>query len=163
MMQTIVDNQLLRQRIVAGVLLAPGAPSIQAAGYTNDQVVDAAAATAESLQKPSDAIRLLDLVLAADPDDAEAHAYKGWTLARVGVQAKDSSVTATGLREIEAALALQPQLPDALVYKAFTLYYGMNDTAGAKAALAAFDALADKPQDLVTLIDQNQLRAALGE
>jgi hypothetical protein len=162
MMQQIVSGNALHERIIAGVLLGANPPTLAASGYTNDQVVSAAVATAELQQKPSDAIRLLDLVIAADSSNAAAHAYKGWVLARVGVQAKDAGVTAAGLREIDAALAIDPQRPDALVYKAFTLFYGNNDKAGAKGALDAFDALPNKPQELVDLIDNSSLRAAVG-
>jgi tetratricopeptide (TPR) repeat protein len=157
MVQVIEINQL-RQHIVAGVLLADGAPGFVEAGFTADDVFAAAQTAAERDVKPADAIELLDLVLAADPNDADAHAYKGYTLARVGVPAGDVNVTAAGLAEIDAALAIDPEHAAALAYRAFTLLYGNDDAAGAKASLDAFDALADKPADIVAIIDGTTLR-----
>jgi tetratricopeptide (TPR) repeat protein len=157
MVQVIEINQL-RQHIVAGVLLADGAPGFVEAGFTADDVFAAAQTAAERDVKPADAIELLDLVLAADPNDADAHAYKGYTLARVGVPAGDVNVTAAGLAEIDAALAVDPEHAAALAYRAFTLLYGNDDAAGAKASLDAFDALADKPADIVAIIDGTTLR-----
>jgi tetratricopeptide (TPR) repeat protein len=161
MMVNIVRDNSLRERIVAGLLLADGAPTYTAAGYTRDQVFALAQTMAEVAKVPSDAVRLVDLLLVVNPADGQAHAYKGWILARTGVQANDAAVAAAGLSEIDAALALEPQRPEALVYRAFTLFYGSNDAAGAKAALAAFDALPDKPAELVTLIDGQGLRDAI--
>jgi tetratricopeptide (TPR) repeat protein len=157
MVQVIEINQL-RQHIVAGVLLADGAPGFVEAGFTADDVFAAAQTAAERDVKPADAIELLDLVLAADPNDADAHAYKGYTLARVGVPAGDANVTAAGLAEIDAALAIDPLHAAALAYRAFTLLYGNDDAAGAKVSLDAFDALADKPADIVAIIDGTTLR-----
>jgi tetratricopeptide (TPR) repeat protein len=157
MVQVIEINQL-RQHIVAGVLLADGAPGFVEAGFTADDVFAAAQTAAERDVMPADAIELLDLVLAADPNDADAHAYKGYTLARVGVPAGDANVTAAGLAEIDAALAIDPLHAAALAYRAFTLLYGNDDAAGAKASLDAFDALADKPADIVAIIDGTTLR-----
>jgi tetratricopeptide (TPR) repeat protein len=157
MLQVIEINEL-REHIVAGVLLADGAPGFVEAGFSADDVFAAAQTAAESDVKPADAIELLDLVLAADPNDADAHAYKGYTLARVGVPAGDANVTAAGLAEIDAALAIDPLHAAALAYRAFTLLYGNDDAAGAKASLDAFDALADKPADIVAIIDGTTLR-----
>jgi tetratricopeptide (TPR) repeat protein len=158
LMLQIVATNSLRERIVAGLLLSDGAPTYAEAGYTAEQVFAAAFATAEVDSKPADAIRLLDLVLAADPNDATAHAYKGYTLARVGGQAGDQAVIDSGLTEIDAALAIDPRHAPALAYRAMTRMFLYDDAVGAKASLDAFDALADKPADITAIIDSTTLR-----
>lgn len=165
MMRQIVESNGVRERVVIGVLLAEGAPDLAESGFGADDVLAAADYAAERVQtpEPATAIRLYDIVLEAEPDNVEAHAEKGWTLARVGVAAGDEAVVAAGRREIEAALALDEAHPPALVYLAFTLFYGYDDAAAARAALDSFDALSDKPAELVTLVDQNGLRDAIND
>jgi tetratricopeptide (TPR) repeat protein len=157
LMQQIVAQNFLRERIVAGVLLADDAPSLADSGFGAADVIAAASYVAEG-GTPAEGARLLDLVLDADPGNIDARAARGWILARVGVQADDDAVTARGLADIDAALAVDPQHPEALVYRAFTLMYGFQDANGAKEALDRFDALAEKPEPLVALIDDNGLR-----
>lgn len=163
MMRQILETNGVRERVVIGVLLADGAPTLGASGFDADDVLAAAKYAQDRVQnpEPATAVRLYDIVLAAEPDNVDAHAEKGWTLARVGVAAEDDAVVAAGLREIDAALALDAQHPGALVYRAFTRLYGYDDAAGARAALDAFDALSDKPAELVTLIDESGLRDAI--
>lgn len=160
LMRQIVTQNFLRERIVAGVLLAEDSPSLADSGFTADQVVVAAEHRAE-IGEPAEAARLLDVVLAAEPDNVEALAARGWVLARVGVQAGDTKVTDRGLADIDAALAIDPDHPGALVYRSFTLMFGYDDTAGAKAALDQFDALAEKPEALVALVESYGLRTAI--
>jgi len=102
-------------------------------------------------------------VLTVDPSNVDARAERGWVFARVGVAANDTAVTARGLSDLEAALAGNPQHPQALVYRAFTRMFGYNDAAGAKASLDAFDALPDRPAELVELIDEYGLRKSISD
>jgi len=159
-MVQLVDQFALRERIVIGVLLADGAPTFTDAGFTADDLLAAARYSADgtSAPAPANAIQLLDLVLAADPNDANAHAYKGYTLARVGGQAEDQAVIDSGLAEIDAALAIDPQHAPALAYRALTRLFLYDDAAGAKVALDAYDALAEKPADITAIIDGTSLR-----
>jgi tetratricopeptide (TPR) repeat protein len=164
LMKQIVASQRLRERITAGQvaakLLVADPPSLAASGFGADQVRTAAEEIAEEARL-QDALKLFDLVLAADPRDVRAHTYKGWALARAGVQAKQQQLVDVAMGELDDALGIDPQYPDAHVFRAFTLLYGRGAAAQAKAELAAFDALADRPQQLVTLIDDNGLRAAI--
>jgi tetratricopeptide (TPR) repeat protein len=159
-MQQIISDSSLREKIVVGTLLTDGAPSYADAGFTAEQLVAAAKFSADGKNPPApaDAIKLLDLVLATEPDNADAHAYKGFTLARVGDQAEDRSVIDSGLADIDAALAVDPQHAPALAYRAFTRMFLYDDPAGAKQSLDAFDALAEKPDDIVALVDGYSLR-----
>jgi cytochrome c-type biogenesis protein CcmH/NrfG len=65
------------------------------------------------------------------------------------------------MTEFATALSIDPANPDALVFRAFTRVYGNGQAADAKADLAAFDALGNKPAELTSLIDQYGLRAAI--
>jgi tetratricopeptide (TPR) repeat protein len=164
-MLQIVRSQALRERIVAGVLLAEGAPSFTDAGFEPAEVILAATYLADGLAspKPADALRLLDLVLAANPSAADALAYKGYVLVRVGDQTDSQQLIDGGLAQLDAALAVDPQHAPALVYRAFTLMFLYDDAAGAKVSLDAFDVLAEKPEDLVSLVDEFGLRDAISE
>jgi tetratricopeptide (TPR) repeat protein len=164
LMKQIVTAQRLRERILAGQvsakLLVVNPPSLAASGFTATQVRSAAEETAEEARL-TDALKLFEIVLAADPRDARAHTYKGWALARAGVDAKQQQLIDAAMTSFDRALQVDPKYPDAHVFRAFTLFYGLNRAADAKAELATFDALADRPADLVKLIDDNGLRAAI--
>jgi tetratricopeptide (TPR) repeat protein len=162
-MQQILERYAVREHVVAGILLAEGAPTFTEAAFTPAQVLEAAFATAEVDAKPLDAITLLDMVLAADPNNADAHAYKGYTLARVGIPAAATDVTDRGLAEIDAALVIDPQHAPALAYRAMTLMFGYDDAAGAKAALDDFDALVEQPEDLVAILESSGVRDAVSD
>jgi tetratricopeptide (TPR) repeat protein len=159
-MKQLVVSRGLRDQIVAAKLLVPNPPPFASVGLTIDQVRAAAEALAEQARL-ADALKLFDIVLAADPADTRAHAYKGWALARAGVQAKQTQLIDTAMASFDRALQLAPANPDAHVFRAFTLFYGLDRAADAKADLAAFDALADRPASLVSLIEDYGLRAAI--
>jgi tetratricopeptide (TPR) repeat protein len=120
-MQQIVQQNALREQITAGVLLADGAPGFAEAGFDHDQVMSAAAYLAESKGKPADSITLLDQLLAADAGDADAdaHAYKGFVLVRVGDQADNQELIDSGSRDRRRA-GHRPQHAPALAYRTFT-------------------------------------------
>ncbi|HEX7097323.1 MAG TPA: tetratricopeptide repeat protein [Acidimicrobiales bacterium] len=163
LVRDILAQNKVRERVVIGVLLADDAPTLAESGFSTDDVLAAAQyVTTSANPEPATAVRLYDIVLAAEPDNADAHAEKGWTLARVGV-GNDDAVVALALQEIDAALAINPQHPGALVYRAFTVLNAHGDAAAAKAALDRFDSLAEKPDELVELIDQYGLRDAINE
>ena len=118
-----------------------------------------AALAAERLAAESrllDAVRLFDWVLESRPDDPDALTGRGWLVARTG----DPELLAAGVAHLDRALALDPAHPAALVYRAFALNR-QGDPEAARADLAAFDALQDRPADLVRLIDAFNLRQAL--
>jgi tetratricopeptide (TPR) repeat protein len=152
LMQQIVQSYALRERIVAGVLLADGAPAYAEAGFTADQVLGAARYTFGSA--PVQALGLIDQVLAAEPGNADAHADLGYLLAQASQSAEgNAQLRDRGLAEIDAALAIDAQNPSALGYKAIVLHFLFDDDEGAKAALDAFDATVDKPGHVVAVVD----------
>ena len=104
-----------------------------------------------------DAVRLFDWALESRPDDAEALTGRGWLVARTG----DPELLAAGIAHLDRALELDPAYPFALVYRAFARYQ-QDDLEAARADLAAFDAGQNRPAGLVRLIDDFNLRQALG-
>ena len=103
-----------------------------------------------------EAVQFVDWVLESRPDDPDALAGRGWMLARSG----DPELLARGLDYLGAALDADPANPAALAYRAFALWQ-QGDPAAARADLAAFDALPNRPPELVRLIEDQDLRTAL--
>lgn len=104
-----------------------------------------------------DAVRLFDWALESRPDDAEALTGRGWLVARTG----DPELLEAGIAHLDRALELDPAYPFALVYRAFARYQ-QDDLEAARTDLAAFDAGPDRPAELVRLIEDFNLRPALG-
>ena len=103
-----------------------------------------------------DAVQFLDWVLESRPNDPDVLAGRGWLLVRSG----DPELLALGVEYLDVALAADPSNPAGLVYRAFARWR-QTDTAAARADLAAFDRLDYRPPDLVRLVDDQGLRAAL--
>ena len=103
-----------------------------------------------------EAVQFLDWVLESRPDDPDVLARRGWLLVRSG----DPELLALGVEYLDAALVADPSNPSGLVYRAFARWQ-QADTAGARADLAAFDALQHRAPDLVRLIETQGLRGAL--
>ena len=164
MMQQILTSQRLRERIalaqVTPVLLVDKPPTLAASGLTADQVF-LASQQLDAEGKAAEEIKLLDVLITADPTDRRAVAHRAWVLARVGVNQKQTSVLNLAISDLDKVLRANPGYPDALVFRAFTLHFGFGRTTEAKADLAAFDALATKPPALVSLIDTYGLRSAI--
>lgn len=124
---------------------------------TND-VLRAAEAMAQDGQV-FEAIEQVALVLADRPDDVELIAGYSWLLARAATPEEPlaAEVAETHLND---ALAIDPEYPQALVYRAFVRNL-LGNPIGAGEDLAAFDALADQPADLVEMIDVFELRTQI--
>jgi tetratricopeptide (TPR) repeat protein len=154
-----VRAKVAEQRVRA-VLLVPNPPPLAASGIPAADVRLVAESLADQSQVV-DALKLWDIVLAADPNDVRALTYRAWTTARVGVNQQQPVLVTASESGFAKALQLKPGYPDALVFRAF-LYAntGRNDLA--KADLAKFDAGTDKPRALVDLVDQGGLRRQLG-
>ena len=103
-----------------------------------------------------EAVQFLDWVLESRPDDPDALAGRGWLLARSG----DPELLALGVDHLDAALAVAPANPRGLVYRAFARWQ-LGDVAAARIDLAAFDVLQYRPPELVRLVEDQGLRAAL--
>ena len=122
--------------------------------------VDDALVASEALANRGDlleAVQLLDWVLESRPSDPEVLSGRGWLLVRSG----DDELFALGVHYLDAALGNDPSSARALVYRAFARWQH-DDTVGARDDLAAFDALEHRPPELVRLIEDQNLRAALG-
>ena len=165
--RSLIESAQLRPRILraqeeaalAKVEAERAGPEPAAFSATSLTVREAALA-AERLAAESrllDAVRLFDWVLESRPDDPDALTGRGWLVARTG----DPELLAAGVAHLNRALELDPAHPAALVYRAFALNR-QGDPEAARADLAAFDALGDRPADLVRLIDAFNLRQALG-
>jgi tetratricopeptide (TPR) repeat protein len=112
------------------------------------------------LEDPQRALRSFDAVLELEPDNADALAWHGWTLALLAESgAEELFVDAEEWlgRSVEA----DPSNPDARVFLAF-IFNRLDRADEARAELEAFDAIENPPADMVALIDQFGLRDALG-
>ena len=143
------------QRAEAGAAGA-GPVAFSATSLTVGQVAMAAEHLAAE-GRLLDAVRLFDWALESRPDDAEALTGRGWLVARTG----DPELLEAGIAHLDRALELDPAYPFALVYRAFARYQ-QDDPEAARADLAAFDAGQNRPAELVRLIEDFNLRPALG-
>lgn len=109
--------------------------------------------------KTLDAIKLYDTVLAADPQQPEALAYRGWLLRLAGRAANNTDLVDRGLDSIEKAVAADPGYPDARFFRGLILFQDRNDPAAAIPDLRAFLA-ADPPAAMVPVVE-DLLRRAL--
>ncbi len=163
-MDQIIASQQLRERVALGrvepKLLVASPPSIASAGLTLDEVFFAAQQL-DYDKRVTDELKLYELMSAADPSDPRPRTYTGWALARAGVDQKQPALVTRALDYFGRVLAANPGYADALVFRSFTYQFGLSRSAEAKADLTAFDALADKPAALVTLIDNFGLRTAI--
>ncbi|GAC1315440.1 MAG: hypothetical protein NVSMB12_11000 [Acidimicrobiales bacterium] len=105
-----------------------------------------------------DAVRTYDQVIALDPRNPEALAYKGWLLRLAGHQGNDQLLVDRGLTSIRAAEAAQPAYPDAHFFAGETLLRDKNDAAGAIAEFEHF--LADNPPPEYAPLVQAELTSA---
>jgi tetratricopeptide (TPR) repeat protein len=163
-MGQIIESQQLRERVALGrvepKLLVTNAPSYVSAGFTADDLF-LAAQQLDAAGRAKDELTLYAQMLAVNPKDERALAYEGWTLARTGVSEKQPALVTKAIELFGQALATKPAYADALVFRSFTYQFGLTRSADAAVDLAAFDALADKPAALATLIDNYGLRAAI--
>ncbi len=164
LMAQIITSQRLRERVALGrvepKLLIVNPPPYASVGLTGDDVF-LAAQQLDFDTRVQDEIALYDQLLSADSKNVRALTYRAWVLARSGVQLQQPPLVNAAIRLFDDAVALDPRYPDARVFRAFTYQFGSTRSAEAKAELAVFDALADKPAALVALIDANNLRRAI--
>jgi tetratricopeptide (TPR) repeat protein len=167
--QLLVGSRL-QPRILAALvgptLLAPNPPALAASGFTADEVRLAADQTAED-GRVLDALKLLDMVLAANPADAKALATRGWITGRVGQQFLDAGKVTEGQQQLAAsrqtldsAVKLDPTYLPARVYRAFVAL-AQNRPAEADADLEVYETAPDQPVDLQMLVSESGLRAAV--
>ena len=104
------------------------------------------------------AIKLYDEVIAADAQNVQALAYRGWLVRLVGRQANDATLIDKGLDFINRAVAVQPGYPDARFFKGEILLRDKNDPAGAIPEFEAYLANGGAPE--MTALVQGELNAA---
>ena len=105
-----------------------------------------------------EAIKLYDDVLAEDPEQVEALAYRGWLLHLAGLSDE-------AMPYLDRAVAADPSYPDAHFFRGFILLRVRNDAASAVTELQAFLAN-DPPPELVPpvteLLREAQAQARTG-
>lgn len=111
------------------------------------------------LEDPERAIRSFDAVLEVEPENADALAWHGWTLALLAESGADA-LFSDAEEWLQRAVDADPDAADARVFRAF-IFNRLDRQEEARVELAAFDAIADPPADMVALIDQFGLREAL--
>lgn len=112
------------------------------------------------LEDPQKAIRSFDAVLEVEPDNADAMAWHGWTLALLAESGAEELFT-DAEAWLERAVEADPDTADARVFRSF-IFNRLDRQDEARAELAAFDEIVEPPPDMVALIDQFGLRDALG-
>lgn len=161
LVQARVRERVAEARDTAALQAADALAAMEprpAFGDTALSVEDALAAS-EALANRGDlleAVQFLDWVLESRPADPDVLSGRGWLLVRSG----DAELFALGVHYLDAALGNDPSNARGLVYRAFARWQH-GDIGGARADLAAFDALRHRPPDLVRLVEDQALRAAL--
>ena len=115
-----------------GAPITGSVPTTSAAGGTK---VDQALAL-ETDGKAVEALQLYDEILASEPDNVEALAYRGWLLKRAGLPDQ-------ALESLDRAVAVDPTFADAHFFRGMVLYQDRDDPAGAVLEFQAF--LANNP------------------
>lgn len=161
--QQLVAQRQVRERIgVARMdqLLAedPGVPDLIAENIGINEA-QLAGELFVQLQEPENAVRSFDAVLAADPTNADAMAWHGWTLALLAQSGVEDLFT-DAVDWLDRAVEADPTSADARVFRAF-VFNRLGQIEDARAELVAFDALSEQPADMVELIEQFGLREAL--
>ena len=90
----------------------------------------------ENEGKAVEALRLYDEILASDPDNAVALAYRGWLLKRAGLPDE-------AMASLDRAVSVDPTFADAHFFRGMVLYQDRDDPAGAVIEFQAF--LANNP------------------
>lgn len=111
------------------------------------------------LEDPTQALRSFDSVLEAEPDNADALAWHGWTLALLA-ESGEEELFADAEDWLERAVTADPNTADARVFRAF-LFNRLARPDEAQVELEHFDQLTDPPADMVSLMAQFGLREAL--
>ncbi len=111
------------------------------------------------LEDPTQALRSFDSVLEVEPDNADALAWHGWTLALLA-ESGEEDLFDDAEDWLDRAIDADPQTADARVFRAF-LFNRLGRPDEARAELEQFDLIPDPPADMVSLMNQFGLREAL--
>ena len=151
----------LQQRILAALvgpkLLVTNPPSLADSGFTADEVRLAADQMAEDAHV-EDSLKLLQMVITANPKDAKAIATRGWINGRLGQQLIDAGKPTEGQQQLafsrqllDTAVQLDPNYLYARVYRSFVAL-AQNLPKDADADLKVYETAPDQPIDLQLLV-----------
>ena len=162
--QNLVAQRQVRERIgvarMAELLDETEGPPDLAANNVGIAEAQLAGELFVQLEDSQRAIRSFDAVIGVDPNNADAIAWHGWTLALLAESgAEDLFVDAE--EWLDRAVATDPDTADARVFRAF-LFNRLDRSDEAQVELEYFDALDEQPADMTALIEQFGLREALG-
>ncbi|MDP8936837.1 MAG: tetratricopeptide repeat protein [Actinomycetota bacterium] len=101
--------------------------------------------------KALEALKVYDSVLAEDPDNVEALAYRGWLLKRAGL-VDEAQLS------LDRAVKVNPRYADAHFFRGMLLYQDRKDPAGAVAEFRAFLG-SNPPPEMVPQVEQVLQRA----
>lgn len=102
--------------------------------------------------KAAEAIERYDEVLAVDPRNAEALAYRGWLVRLAGRQAGQQALLDKGLEYVSRAVEVDPAYPDAHFFKGMMLFEDRKDAVAAVPEFRAFLGL-NPPPEMVPLVE----------
>jgi tetratricopeptide (TPR) repeat protein len=108
-----------------------------------------------SQRKYLDALKLYDQVIAREPQNVEALAYRGWLL----FQASPEELTGRALESLDRAVVADPSFPDAHFFRGWVLHHGKRDLAAAVPEYRAFLGT-DPPREFRQRVEQ-ELNLAL--
>jgi cytochrome c-type biogenesis protein CcmH len=127
-----------------GLEAAPIVGDLLAASRLRERVAAGLASQGDLLA----ALELVDSGLAADPAAVSLLAERGWMLALT----RETQLVALGVEALDEALAVDPDHPYALGYRALVRYGLLADEDGARADAAAFAQVPDAPPGLTELL-----------
>jgi len=166
--RSLVEQRQVRERIgvarMAQLLESTASPedipNLAAAGVSVAEAQLAGELFVE-LEEPLRALRSFDAVSAVEPNNADALAWHGWTLALLA-ESGQQDLFPSAIEWLDRAIEADGEAADARVFRAF-VFNRLDRTEEARAELAVFDGLpADRqPADMIALIDQFGLRDAL--
>ncbi|HUP71520.1 MAG TPA: hypothetical protein VM282_00590 [Acidimicrobiales bacterium] len=137
-----------------------------AAGFSADEIRLAADQMAED-GRVLDALRLLDRVLGATPNDATVIATRGWITGRLGQQLLDAGKVPEGQQQLatsraalDMAVRLDPAYLPARVYRSFVAL-AQSRPHDADADLKIYENAKDQPIALQMLVAESGLRSAI--
>ncbi|MHB1486560.1 MAG: tetratricopeptide repeat protein [Acidimicrobiales bacterium] len=104
------------------------------------------------------AIKEFSKVLAIDPHQPEALAYRGWLVRLAGVAGHAPGLLAEGRASVQAAIVADPTYPDAHAFMGYILFQDAHDPAGAVAQFRLF--LADRPPVAMVTLTKNVVAQA---
>ena len=150
----LVQSMGLRADIVADTLLAEDAPSLAESGFTAAEAADAGIARALAGELVP-AAQLLDLVVAVEPDNVPALTYRGFI--RAIASGNEPALADEAESQLDRALELEPNYPDALAIRAVFRQAVRDDPEGAQADAAAYEATGDQTPHLRDYLRANGL------